>query len=158
MFFGDKTRIYQVYVKKNSSEPLMTAEFVKEGFNIWAMFFDLFWLFYKRIWLAVILVIGFYSLNYYLLAKGVVSIVQVNIFRLGLKIWLGFEGQSLKGGHLERNGYVLMDVVTARDEMEAQRRFFDKYAFATSRVNADSAGEVHKNSVFTNRTVKPVQS
>jgi hypothetical protein len=158
MFFGDKTRIYQVYVKENSSEPLMTAEFVREGFNIWALFFDLFWLLYKRIWLAVILVIGFYGLNYYLLAKGVVGLVQVNIFRLGLKIWLGFEGQNLKCGHLERNGYVLMDVVTARDEMEAKRRFFDKYSFASSRVNVSSTWEVHRDSVFANRTVKPSQN
>lgn len=158
--FGNKTRIYNVYVKKGAASPLHTAEFIKDGFNIWAFFFDIFWFSYKKVWFVALAILGIYFLNYLLLHKSLITLIQLNIFRLGMKLWLGFEANELKGKQLIKKGYFLIDVVTARDSLEAQKRFYDKYAFATSQSAAyqqtPAEAGIAKPSIFASRTVKPI--
>lgn len=130
--FGNNSRFYAVYVKKDSKNSFDDTIIIKQGFNFYAFIFSTFWALYNRIWwlfLALALIEGlvFYKTN---LNPETVTITR--LIMLTLQMWLGFEANDIKGKNLERKGYILLDVVSAQDETEANRRFFDKYMLSAS--------------------------
>lgn len=130
----NKTKIYNVYIKKSQQNAIESALFVRDGFNIWAFIFEIFWFAYHRVWLVIFGLILFYAIKIYLLHSGFINLLQADVLTLALKFFLGFEASNFREKHLEKKGYILIDVVTAHDEMEAQKRFYDKYAFAQSNL------------------------
>lgn len=116
-----KTKIYSVYVKKDSRNPLDTAVFIKQGFNFWAFLLTFIWALYNRLWFAFIL----FSILSGMLAAN--EGIEFNLASLILSIWFGFEANNFKTRKLERKGYIMFDVVTGIDKLAAQTRFYDKY-------------------------------
>ena len=123
-----RTRIYSVYVKKDSKNPLDTAVFVKQGFNFWAFLFTPFWALYSRLWLLFVIL-------------TVVSVLlEINqgpefaALSLIMSIWFGYEANGFKAKKLENNGYIIFDVVTGIDKIAAQTRFYDKYILMSKSV------------------------
>jgi len=118
---------YEVYIKELDEEPLLEKTiFLKEGFSISAFLFNFFWLVYHRVWplLAV----------YFAFSIGLKLIqIQFNmgeefftIINLGFLFWLGFEANDWRGQTLRSKGYALADIVTASNEFDAQKSFFER--------------------------------
>jgi hypothetical protein len=129
-----RTKIFSVYVKKDSKNPLDTAVFVKQGFSFWAFFFAPIWALYNRLWFAFLLLVVFSVLL--AINKG----PEFTIASLILNIWFGFEANNFKTRKLERRGYIVFDVVTGIDKLAAQTRFYDKYLLNKPVVKQSSFG------------------
>ena len=128
MFGG--TKLYEVYVKKDSSRPLEDIVIVSQGFNIWAFIFHFFWAIYNKLWslaLLFLVFISFEALSHQILSDK--SGIFFSLFFLLVKIWIAFEAHNFKARLLRKKGYVLYDIVTGGNETEAEKRFFDKYVF-----------------------------
>jgi hypothetical protein len=108
---------------------LAGAAFVKDGFHWLALFFPFLWLLFHRIWWGL--------LAYVAIAIGIALIGQaVHLPRettLGFEVLIGlflaFAAGDMKAWQLGRRGYALVDVVSGRNEEEAERRYFDRTAF-----------------------------
>lgn len=116
--------LYTVFaprVADGAPDPMATA-FVKEGFSWPAFFFAEIWMIVCRMWLVLVL---------YIAAVVLVSLAGrlVGDNLAGAVIFLGhllfaLEGNELKRWTLARRGFVMVDVVEARNEAEAEIRFF----------------------------------
>ncbi len=116
-----RTKIYSVYVKKDSKNPLDTAVFVKQGFSLWAFLFTSVWALFNRLWFAFVLLLIFSAM--FAINEG----IEFTMASFMLNIWFGFEANNFKARRLERTGYIIYDVVTGIDKLAAQARFYDKY-------------------------------
>jgi hypothetical protein len=98
---------------KDGAQPVL----VREGFSLGAFLFGPFWFAYHRAWipaalaLAADLVIG-------VSAQGPVRLVV----EIGLAVLLGLSGQDLRRWSLDRRGFTLAEVVTARNQEAALER------------------------------------
>jgi hypothetical protein len=122
-----KTKLYTVLIKRNSAEPLKDAEFVRSGFNIWAFLFSSIWALFNRLWLVFFLLLGLEALNFYLPNYLLINTDGLDLLIIVIHILLGFEGNDLKIKNLQKKGYFIFDVTSGIDDLEAERRFFDKY-------------------------------
>jgi Protein of unknown function (DUF2628) len=116
-----RTKIYSVYVKKDSKNPLETAIFVRQGFNFWAFLLTPIWAIYNRLWLLFII------LTAATVAFELGNAPEFNAVSLVMSVWFGFEANGFKASKLERKGYIIFDVVTGIDTVAAEARFYDKY-------------------------------
>jgi hypothetical protein len=87
---------------------------VREGFSWGALFFGPLWLAVHRAWIAAVLVAAI-SVLVLALANGSVAAVLM----VALIVLLGLSGHDLRRWSLDRRGYLLSQVVVARDELEA---------------------------------------
>jgi len=138
--FSSKTKLYTVLIKKKAPEPLKEVIFIKNGFNIYAFFFFSFWALFNKLWL---LFAALFSLEiaanifpqYLFFDKTYFELLAVT-----LHFWLGFEANDIKISNLEQNGYIIFDVVSGIDELDAERRFYDKYLFYSANLGTQTAG------------------
>jgi len=93
---------------------------VREGFSFGALVFGPIWLAMHRAWIAAGATF-LLTVLIALLAKPPASIVLI----LGLALLLGFSGRDLVRWSIARRGYLESNVVTGRNEDEAQRRLLD---------------------------------
>lgn len=124
----NRTKIYSVYVKQGTNNPLDSAIFIKQGFNFKAFLFTALWALYNRLWLLA-LVVGAVS-AIFIMNSGAAFMISSILF----SIWFGLEANNFKSHQLEKKGYILFDVATGTDRMAAQARFFDKYMLNTPRA------------------------
>lgn len=138
--FGSKTKLYTVLIKKKSPEPLKETVFVKSGFNLYAFIFFSFWALFNRVWLlavalfAIEIAASFYPQSLFF------DKAYFEILLTALHFWIGFEANDIKISNLEQNGYIVFDVVSGVDEIDAERRFYDKYLFYTTNLSNQTAG------------------
>ena len=130
MFNSYKT--YNVYVKRDTVEPLETAVFVPDTFSIWAFIFTLFWALYHRLWILSTVILGLTAALMLLNEFNLLSEDMMNVGSMMVSVWVGFDGNAWREAALERRGYVLYDIVTGQNEQDAQRRFFDREALQRS--------------------------
>lgn len=116
-----KTKIYSVYIKQGAANPLESALFIKQGFNLWAFILTAFWALFNRLWLLS-LIVGVVSVIFVLNDSAAFAITSM-LF----SIWFGFEANNFLSSKLEKKGYILFDVTTGIDKLAAEARFFDKY-------------------------------
>jgi hypothetical protein len=117
-------KIYTVYVNKSCSDYLENARFVEEGFSLWAAIFQGFWAVYNRMWLCaaalIVVNICFFALEkYVIMSPNTLSILQMAFFVL-----VGYEANDWKRVDLEQKGWELFEIVAAKNEIEAQAKFF----------------------------------
>ena len=102
---------------RGGSEPVL----VREGFCWGAFFFGPLWLAAHRVWIAAVL--G-------LVATGLVVVLTENEIRivliLGLMLLFGLSGFDLRRWSLDHRGYLLSQVLAARDETEALARLLER--------------------------------
>jgi hypothetical protein len=125
--FARRLKIYAVYAKEEVDDPLESTEFVKEGFSIFAGIIPLLWALYHRVWWLAVFAVVFAGASVWALHADVITIVQRGILNIGFLVWAGFSASDFRENALKRRGYVLLGVVTALSEPEAQQRFFDRY-------------------------------
>ncbi len=122
--FG-KNKTFNVLIKKDDPEPLESIILVREGFSIWAFMFHFFWAAYKGLWLFLIICLIVLGSILACENYGVFSKLQAETVRIGFFIWAGFSANDWISSSFQRKGYVLYDIVSASNEQEAERRFFD---------------------------------
>ena len=122
----NRTKLYSVHLNPEHEQPYETAEFVQEGFNIFAFLFTGFWMIYHKIWVSgfvIILLLGTIA------ALGLqfnFNPLSVLALRIGLQFMVGLEANDLRRRHLATKGYVISDIVAGSTLLDAQQRYFDR--------------------------------
>jgi len=94
---------------------------VREGFSWGALFFGPLWLAVHRVWIpAVVSLAGFVMI--FVLTDGRMAAALL----IALVVLIGLSGHDLRRWSLDHRGYVLSQVVTARDELEAQAQLLER--------------------------------
>lgn len=118
-------KIYTVYVNKSCADYLENARFIKEGFSLWAAVFHVFWAIFNRMWLCaaalIVVNICFFVLEKY----GIMSANTLAILQTAFFFILGFEANDWKRADLEKKGWQQLDIIAAKNEQEAQARFYN---------------------------------
>ncbi len=119
--------IYTVHAPARVNAPEadpMALTFVKEGFNWPALFFPVIWLIVRRMWLVLVL----YLLAAALLGATSMAVAEYAVVAASMAFAFLFalEANSLRRWTLARNGWRMIGVAEGRDQLEAERRFFDR--------------------------------
>jgi hypothetical protein len=109
-------RIWTAHVRQSATPVL-----VREGFSWGALFFGPVWLAFHRAWIAAVLSLVVTVLIVVLPTDGVSAVLLV-----GLMLLLGLSGHDLRRWSLDHRGYLLAQVITARDELEALERLLTR--------------------------------
>ncbi len=125
-----KYSIYAVY--SASPDKVEEAVFVKEGFSFLAFIFTFFWTLYHRLWLPSIAIAVFYALFTQLESRSIISHAVGAIIQAGVGFYIGFNANDWLAARYTRKGYTLIGVVYARNESDAQLRFFDNWKPSSS--------------------------
>ena len=113
--------------------------FVRDGFHFWAALFGPVWLVWHRLWLALIgwiIVLIAIDVGMARLGAGGRAIVLADVL---IALLMGFEASSLRRWTLSRRNWRQLDIVVARNEEKAERRFFDRWTAKQRVLNDQSA-------------------
>jgi hypothetical protein len=94
---------------------------VREGFSFAALLFGPLWLALHRAWVPAA-----FALAAWLLIGGLTADVTRLVLCAGLALLQGFSGQDLRRWSLQRRGFTLAEVVTARNTDAAFVRLLDR--------------------------------
>lgn len=122
-------KIWTAYEKPHSSPILL-----REGFSFGALIFGPFWLAAYRAWLPAGVALLLWIIIP-LLSHPPASVV----LSLGLAVLLGFSGRDLVRWSIARRGYLEANVVTGRNEDEAQSRLLNARPDLVERSMASEA-------------------
>jgi Protein of unknown function (DUF2628) len=112
---------------KTHGERADEVVFVKEGFTRWGFLFPPFWLMFNALWLELagaVLVAA--AAAWVLTELGLKDQVWAIAYVLLMPV-VGFEGNGLRRGCLERKGYIYLASVAGHSLDECERRFFDAW-------------------------------
>jgi len=109
-------KYWTAHVRQGTSPVL-----VREGFSWGALLFGPLWFVAHRAWIAAVLAAVATILILYLTTDGMLAVLL-----MGLVILLGLSGQDLRRWSLDHRGYLLAQVVIARNEFEALERLLDR--------------------------------
>jgi hypothetical protein len=94
---------------------------VPEGFSWGALCFGPVWLAVHRAWIAAVLTLAATVLIIGLTAGGAAAVLL-----LALIVLLGLSGHDLRRWSLDHRGYLLAQVIAARNELEALAHLLDR--------------------------------
>ena len=125
-------RIYTVHMRQWSTASDREAVFLREGFSWGAFLFSVLWALWYRLWLAAFLV--FAASAALGVASDLLRLDPLTQAALGfaLALVIGWEANDWRRRALERRGYVMAAVITAKDRLEAEQRFFRRTADVTT--------------------------
>jgi hypothetical protein len=107
----------RLHKKSKESE----IEAVKEGFSFQFLFFNFFWLIYKRMFSAAILFISFFALlNHILNGMNEIQQVAINVF---LYVLIALKVNDARVFSFEQLGFQKKNVVLAYDSDDAKLRY-----------------------------------
>lgn len=113
---------YSIFVKQSKkSKALEDVILVKEGFNFFAMFFNIFWFLCNKLYLFAII--------YFILIKFAFAIFSVYIawtFAFLFSLLIGFEANNLLLYRFQREKYFFIGYTTGNNRKEAEVRFLDE--------------------------------
>lgn len=122
---------YSIFVKQNrKSKSLDDVVLVKEGFNIFAMIFNIFWFLANKLYLFAF--ISFVLINFSMMFFSY-SVATVFIFLFSLLI--GFEANDLLLYKFQREKYFFVGYSTGNSKEEAELRFLDEINKEAKRNN-----------------------
>ena len=138
--------VYTVHAPVTNNAGVRTTDgfaFVRDGFHFWAAVFGPVWLFWHRLWLALIgwmVVMVAVTLGVAALGAGRSAMFWVNVL---IALLTGFEAASLWRWTLSRRNWRQLDIVVADDEESAERRFFDRWT-AQQRAGSNDQSAVDR--------------
>ncbi len=94
---------------------------VREGFSWGALLFGPLWLAAHRAWIAAILTLAVSVVIVVLATDGIAAALLS-----ALAVLLGVSGNDIRRWSLDHRGYLLAQVIAARDELEALARLLDR--------------------------------
>lgn len=130
--------IYTVHVNPKDAVPLETAIYIKEGFSWLATMLTIFWMGYHRIWWAVAGIALFYVANAYVEVQ-MKNVEIANVLEVAFLILIGFHANDWYRETLKRRGYVMMEIVSGKNEAEAEQRFLDFYLGQAKPLSSEHA-------------------
>ena len=117
-------KIYRIFLKKTKEGVIDDLELLKEGFNIWAFVFQLFYLIYKRLWKQLIIMFIIFSVLNILQLNFVSSYIIIPI-QICICVYIGFEFTDWYSQKLVKIGYQFLGYSSGNDEKEAKLKFLD---------------------------------
>jgi Protein of unknown function (DUF2628) len=94
---------------------------VREGFSWGALIFGPLWLAVHRAWIAAVLSLAAFILIIVLASDGIAAALLTTLILL-----LGLSGHDIRRWSLDHRGYLLSQVLMARDELEATERLLER--------------------------------
>ncbi len=102
--------------------------FIRDGFYFWAFIAAIVWLFWHRLWLATLgYLVLIVAVQLALTALGVSNGIEFVVFA-AIALLVGLEAGSLWRWTLARRKWRQLGVVVARNEREAEQRFFERFS------------------------------
>lgn len=133
-------------------------EFVREGFSWSAALFGPFWLIGHRLWWALIGYVVVVAAGAGAIASLGLSDQVAGWWSILVHVLIGFEADNLRRWNLKNRGWQTVGVVTGRNALECERRFFDNWLpqqpFIRPDVLRDTAAFTGQSATLT--TPKPV--
>jgi uncharacterized protein DUF2628 len=109
-------RFWTVHIRSGRTPVL-----VREGFSWGALLFGPIWLAAHRVWVAAVLTLAATIVIVVLARDGTATALLT-----ALIVLLGLSGNDLRRWSLDHRGYLLAQIVVARDELEALGRLLDR--------------------------------
>jgi Protein of unknown function (DUF2628) len=109
-------RFYTAHIRSGTPPVL-----VREGFSWGALFFGPVWLAVHRAWVPAALSLAAYVLIVVLTHGGLAAVLLGTLI-----ILLGLSGHDLRRWSLDHRGFLLSQVVAARDELEAMLQLLER--------------------------------
>lgn len=119
-------KTYKIYLKKNKKGVFEDVVLITEGFILWALLFNLFWLIHKKMWKYVLFVLSFFVLLDVLKTYDIIYPYVVFPIQFGAVLLIGFEGGNWYEKTLQKKGYELLGHSIGRNKQEARLRFLDQ--------------------------------
>lgn len=123
----NRLHIYTVHLKPHDPAPHETAEFIKEGFSLWAFLFTWMWALYHRMWwiaVGFVAIEGAIGLAIY---EGLLGENRAGVLRLGVQVLIGMLGNDMRRWQLKKRGFITADIVSGDSDLVAEQRFFDRW-------------------------------
>ena len=113
---------YTIHCKNQEASPPIA---LKEGFNWYHLFFNIFWAAYNRVWTLVTIYIALYFFLGILGYLGLnVSIINIIIFVIYISI--SFHANDFYRSSIKKHGYFFTDLTIANSTDEALYHFLKK--------------------------------
>ena len=109
-------RFYTAHIRSGAAPVL-----VREGFSWGALLFGPLWLAAHRVWIPAVVSLATFVLIIVVTHDGLAAALLTALVML-----LGFSGHDLRRWSLDHRGYLLAQVVTGRDELEAMARLLER--------------------------------
>lgn len=123
-------KIYTVHIKPGVPQGEEKPIFVKEGFNFAAFLFPALWALYRRLWVAVFLLVGIDSLLAQMLVAHMLNPASLIVIDLGIHVLTGLLGNDWRRASLKRRGYIVADISAADSRLRAEQRYFERHLAA----------------------------
>lgn len=120
-------KIFTVYNKDDLARPLENTIILKEGFSWNAAIFQPLWALYHKMWSLAAILLLLNLATRLLLSSGVISDNISAVIELTVFVIIGLCGNDWISENLMKNGYTMIGIVSGRDKIEAEQRFFDNY-------------------------------
>ncbi len=129
---------FTIYLKE-STNPINDAVYLSENFSYKALFFNLFWLIYHRLWMPAI--------AFSLMAIGIIELTQAYIISATVSfalfvfigLYIGFNAKDYLRARLEREGYTLVDILVAKSVDEAEFKFISRFMSYQTKLEKEKA-------------------
>lgn len=109
-------RFYTAHIRSGAAPVL-----VREGFSWGALFFGPFWFAAHRIWVPAVVSLAAFVLIVVLTDGGLATALLTT-----MTVLIGLSGHDLHRWSLDHRGYVLSQVVTARDELDGMTQLLER--------------------------------
>lgn len=112
-------KLYRVYSKGE----IATAKFVPEGFSFLGFLLTPLWALYHRLWWLFLVALVLEAV-----IRGTVGSEShwYPVLQVGWAVLAGAFAYDWLGWHVKRKGWEMVDVVSGRSLVEAQRRYYDR--------------------------------
>jgi hypothetical protein len=129
---------FTIYLRE-STDPINDAVYLSENFSYKALFFNLFWLIYHRLWMPAI--------AFSLMAIGILELTQAFIISptvsfalfVFIGLYIGFNAKDYLRARLEREGYSLVDILVAKSVDEAEFKFISRFMAHQAKLDEDKS-------------------
>ncbi len=112
---------YSIFIKKNKeNESVDDVILVKEGFNFYALIFNILWFLFKKMWICSIVFIIIIPSILYIFSHFVAFPIILLIL-----VFIGLEANDLLIKKFQKSDYYFVGYSTGNDEKEAKLRFLD---------------------------------
>ncbi len=112
---------YSIFIKKNKeNESVDDVILVKEGFNFYALIFNILWFLFKKMWICSIVFIIIIPSILYIFSHFVAFSIILLIL-----VFIGLEANDLLIKKFQKSDYYFVGYSTGNDEKEAKLRFLD---------------------------------
>ncbi len=139
--------IFTVHAPVNYGTDARTSHdkvvFVRDGFYVWAFLAALIWLIWHRLWLALFAYVAISvaaEIAFKWIGLGVASRLVIMFV---VALLMGFEAGTLRRWKLSRGKWRQLAVISAANEEEAERRFFDRWTQPEPRRDVGQTPALH---------------